>query len=57
MIVSEPPSGSTEPRRRRLVAVGGTHGDARRVEIDVPVIERLLAVDTELEGQMTTVVS
>ena len=58
MIVSEPPAGSTERRRRRLVAVGGTERfSSRRLDLGAPVEERVLAVEVERGERRATVIA
>ena len=58
MIVSEPPADSMETRRQRLVAVGGTEiSSARRLDLEAPVGERVLAVEVAIAGLHATVVS
>jgi exonuclease III len=58
MIVSAPPAGSTVPRHQRLVAVGGTQtSSARRLDLDAPVPERVLAVEAAVAGLYASVVS
>ena len=58
MIQSDPPEGSTEPRRRRVVAVAGTDAfSSWELELDAPVRERVLAVDVEHGDWRGTVIS
>jgi exonuclease III len=58
MIQSDPPAGSTEPRRRRVVAVCGTEAfSSWQLDLEAPVRERVLAVDIEHQGWRGTVIS
>jgi len=58
MIVSKPPPDSKVPGRQRLVAVGGTEiSSARRLDLDAPLGERVLAVEVAIDGLHATVVS
>jgi exonuclease III len=58
MVVSEPPAGSAVPGRQRLVAVGGTANPSiSRLDLDVPLRERVLALELAISGMQTTVVS